>query len=833
MNVLKVNNEMKMKNGLALLILLSPVLISPFQVSHFPLGRPLLFSRSGRTKQSLSSDEDEFTLEYSPNFRRHTVRKNGNVVRSFAWLDEAIKSFPTAVQLPVPRSVHGDDFLIAGGGGTSMKDNTYPKSDHVKDRPEVNEEEIRSYLSSTLGWYKVQVEAFLEDCSYVLVWPAEILRERLGFLLAPLPDDSVVAEVNATVIDWPVQFHVHNRGAGMSVGQVSHALSVMPSLLFRDLQTETLHNQVNSERLRRTKFLYEETPAVVLDLTRKQLDALYGASNGDCVSYSYLHWKGWEFHQIRVVLQAFPGSVSCSVEASWELVGRGKAPTRQVFRWDALVYLQHRLQIGPSHLQAMLKTHPTLSYYPTHQLQRNCDALQDTLKVLSIELRSLVLRMPSLLGMSVSSLKRSIHFWANDVGLSSDELKRVVCLQPSLIQYGVKGNLEPKILFFHELGLSNSSIKTLTMKQPSIWGRSLNGHLRPLCTSMCTRCGNMTADEFGKILRRAPSLALSNWKQNLSIKLEYLAERLLFSPTDLKQMVLRQPQILLRGMKSYIAPRLDLIEESTSEKETREAVLHNPAILLSPLPKLQARLVRAEKVHSNGEPFSESLTKNSRRSRPVGLLGFDEKSIERRFDSAQEAANYANVSKSYMCQILKRKQTLRGRRYVVMEAQAILETCATASSGKTVGSVDVSKTTVSTAIASESSLARDLVRLVSLEPRSNKLTINVAARAFPPEHNLRGRRRSGGMALQVPSWTVQDWKKVVSRLWKGQRYRLLNDGRTLLLGYSYTRPSRTRCSLVACREALRAARVWMTENSDAILATHGSMEIEIVTDSNM
>eukprot|EP00977_Amphora_coffeiformis_P020929 scaffold8647_cov183-Amphora_coffeaeformis.AAC.3 len=826
---------MNTNNGLALLLLLLPALISSFQEASFlPLWRPtLLSSRFGRTDRSSSADEDEFTLEYSPNFRRHTVRKNGNVVQSFAWLDEAVESFPTSVRLPVPKSVHGDELLIAGGGGTSMKENTYPISDLVKDRRESNEEEIHNYLTSTLGWYKSQVESFLEDCPYVLVWPVEILHERIGFLLAPLPEDDVVAEVNATVIDWPVQFYVYNRGAGMSVGQVSHALSVMPSLLFRDLQTETLHSQVNSEKLRRAKYLYEETPAVVLDLTRKQLDALYGASSTDCVSYSYLHWKGWEFHQIRVVLQAFPGSVACSVEASWELFGRGTAPTRKILRPDALVYLQHRLQIGPSHLQAMLKTHPTMSYYPSNQLQRNCDALQENLKVSSNELRSLVLRMPSLLGMSVSSLKRSIHFWTEGVGLSSEQLKRAVCSQPSLMQYAVEGNLRPKLLFFRELGLSRSTIKTLAVKQPSIWGRSLNGHLRPLCTSMCARCGNMTADEFGDILQRAPLLALSNWKQNLSIKLDYLAERLLFSPTDVKHVVLKQPQILLRGMESYIEPRLELMEDRTSKEETRQAVLHSPAILLAPLPKLQARLDRAENAHSDGETLSKRLAKKSRRSRPVGLLASDGESIERRFVSAEEAANYASVSKHYMWQILRQKRSLRGRRYIVMEAETNIDASVTASSPKTVGVAEVPKSTTTPTVSSQSSLTRDLMRLASLEPRSNKLTIYVAGRAFPPEYALRGRRRAGGMALQVPSWTVQDWKKVVPRIWKGQRYRLLSDGRTLLLGYPYMRPSRTRCSLFACREALRAARVWMKEHTDALLSTPGPLEIEIVTDSNL
>ena len=775
--------------------------------------------------------KSKLTLEYSPNFRRHIVRQHGDIVQSFAWLDEAKECFPQAALLPVPLSYHRDKLPIAGGGGKSAKDATfYPQDDTCAADYDANVAEIREYLSTTLGWYQNQLDSFLETCHFLLVWPASLLRERMGFLLAPLPEDSVVADVNATVIDWPVQYYRHGRGAGMSVAQLSHALSVTPSLLFRDYETETLHSRVNSERLRKAKYLYEETPAVVMGLARKQLDALYGASSGDCLAYSYLHWKGWEFHQIRVVLQAFPGSVVCSLEPSWELFDRGASPVAKTLRSDSLTYMQHRLQIGPSHIQALLKTHTPLTYYSRDQLRRNCDALQDGLQLTSNELRSLVLRMPSLLGMSVKGLTRRIKFWTEEVGITVEELRGLVCSLESIIQYGVSSNLEPKLHFFREIGLCESAIRTLTISKPQVWGRSLEGYLRPLCTNLCKKCGNMTMIEFGFVLERAPEMALCNWKNNLEVKLDFMADRLDLSPDDLKSIVMKTPRVLMKGLKTSLSPKLDTLEEISSTDDTRQAILANPSLLLLSRASFQKCLDRISSIYaaeniSLVEALNQTRTRRRRSKQVVCLLGADNEIVEQRFESVEEAASHANFSRSYMYSRLRQGHKIRGRRYILVSDDP--GDSAKDPENRLVQPRDGNSNSCN------DSLTRDIARLVSLEPRPlQKLTIYVAARAFPPEDILRGRRRAGGMALQIPSWTVQDWKKVVPQLWNGQRYRLLKDGNTLLLGYSYTKPSRSRCSLYACREALRAAQAWMTEYEDAFCATPKPLEIEIVTDSN-
>jgi hypothetical protein len=113
---------------------------------------------------------------------------------------------------------------------------------------------------------------------------------------------------------------------------------------------------------------------------------------------------------------------------------------------------------------------------------------------------------------------------------------------------------------------------------------------------------------------------------------------------------------------------------------------------------------------------------------------------------------------------------------------------------------------------------------------SQKLTVYVTARAYPDEDGIRGRRRAGGIVLHVPTWNVNDWRATCHELWKGQRFRVLPDGQTVLMPFSYTRPSAPRCHLYAACEALRVCREWVRRGQkNSILS---SFELTLVTDSN-
>ena len=82
------------------------------------------------------------------------------------------------------------------------------------------------------------------------------------------------------------------------------------------------------------------------------------------------------------------------------------------------------------------------------------------------------------------------------------------------------------------------------------------------------------------------------------------------------------------------------------------------------------------------------------------------------------------------------------------------------------------------------------------------------------------------MALQILSWSPDMWRGTCGDIWNGRRVRLLSDGHAVMLGYHYLRPSRPRCSLYACLEALRVATQWVKNAPQG-----NSMNIQIHTDS--
>jgi hypothetical protein len=260
--------------------------------------------------------------------------------------------------------------------------------------------------------------------------------------------------------------------------------------------------------------------------------------------------------------------------------------------------------------------------------------------------------------------------------------------------------------------------------------------------------------------------------------------------------------------------------------------------------------------------------------------------VQEEFDSVKTASQHAGLSESHMYLMLRQDRPLKNgiHKYVRVNrtagiADKTLSSTTTIIPAKTATNVagtmaenirqDTTRMPTTAAVAPSSSksrsdlLAKDLLRrLVLQEEAFRHLTMYTSGRAYPPEDGVRGRRRSGGMAMQAPSWTAREWKVVAQDLWQPQntsvgggmfpgRYyhhphkrRLLRDGKTLILGYAFTRPSRNRCSLYACLEALRVARVWqrrkqkehqaqwqaVTENPSCRCSS--CCDIEIITDSN-
>ena len=754
-----------------------------------------------------------YTLQYSYNFRRHVVRDGKQrVVRSFLWLDEALESFPDARMLPLellpPQLIITNrTLLVAGAGGFPdySSDNmrgeqtSYPPAAATVD--DSNEQKIRIILETVLKWFPSQVQELVKQWPAIASYPPHELHERIEFLLAPVPNSTILDKVNYTDdIDWPLLFHNDHCGAGMSVAQVSHALQIVPQYVLRLPQLPSLQIGWEPQLL----ILYEQTPSVVLEMAHSKLgDAwLAGTTTVETALFAYLHWKGWEWTQCRIILHACP----CLLQPALEVVGHEHG-LRKLMP-ESLTYLHARLQLRPWHLQAMFKTHTRLTGYRVEQLERNMNWLQHSLRLSYSQLQAVVLEMPSLLGASVDSLHERLAFWTRQVGLSVRQLQSAVLEKPALLQYSVEANLEPKLSFFRdELGIEAGPLIQLTASHPDLWAYSLERKLRSMCSGFLLKCSSMTANDFGQMILKAPELVRCNWKTNLSVKLDFLQTKLDLSPEMLTSMVKSTPRILLHSTKS-LETKIQLLEQAGCRTEGYSVLQEKPSLLLASVNVLKRRI---ERVLEMGWETSlsdvlatQSRGQGSRSRKTVSLLTTEGDSIEVTFGGVVEAARHAGTSVSVMYKALRNDRLLHGRKY--------------AYSGTTQpAKINLSPPVVE--IANESEAMND-------DAGTRQLTILVSGVAFPPEAGVRGRRRSGGMALQIPTWSIENWREPCSTIWKGQKLRLLPDGRTAILGYSYTRPSRPRCSLYACREAIRVATQWVRS------VRAPSANIEIVTDSS-
>ena len=772
------------------------------------------------SQDARKNNGDEYTIRYSHTFRRHVVRKDETVLQSFLWLDEALSCFPNAKLLPIEPIYYWDEddgnaAMAAGSRFWDEKSNefrSYPTCNiSVPDRKALtsNKLQVAAILEKQLKWFPSQVEQLFQKWPQLLFYKPQELEERLCFLLAPLPNNnnnnnSILRQVNYTEdIDWPVQFYIHGHGAGMSLAQVSHAVQLVPNFVFRlpHIPTPATRPLLSIQQL---SVLYEQTPSVVLEMSRARLDAwLAGTTSVEMAILAYLHWKGWEWEQCRVLLHAWPCLLQPSLEAGWEVRGQ----VRKHLIPEALYYLQTRLQLRPWHLQAMFKTHSRLTEYNAGILERKMDFLQESLSLSCADLQKLVLQMPSLLGCSIDGLKGRLLFWRNDVGLGAEVLKQCVLQKPALMQYSLSDNLRPKLSFFVD-ELQIDTLTQLSELRPDIWGFSLQDKLRPSAVSFITSCGDMTMKEYGDIVARVPEILRCNWTSNLSVKIDLLVKTLNLSPTELKLLVQKVPWILLHSIKA-LGKKIDLVETATGRRASI-ILKNNPSLLLNSIERLRRRVPRLSAETSEESSVPPKRINKNRRT--VALLSSNGKSVECTFGGAKEAAKYADTSVSNMYNALRHGRLLKGHKYVYSNEKRSKEKKKDGFS-LPVQPLAQNKTSAQTFVQQNTDFC-------------SRLSIIVSGYAFPPESGIRGKKRSGGMALQIPSWSMDHWREPCSTIWKGQKLRLLPDGQTVILGYSYTRPSHPRCSLYACREAIRVATQWTKSVRKAYV------EIEIITDSN-
>jgi mTERF len=796
---------------------------------------------------------EQYCIEYSFVFHRHVVRHVSNdsledeVVESFLWLDDAKVKYPSAIALP---PVLRADMVIGYGGAGIATVNDFVLSCSEPECSAGNSSmaDCSSVLQSVLNWTSAQVYQFEERWPPLRTYPVSQLRIRLRFLLAPLPPDDILRQANVTDdLDWPTLFYVHRYGAGLTIPQISIALQMLPdpSLLLRwnfnstdssdkkesilpklDGCNENLRPAGSNVVLPDTKVytmalatLYDQTPPAVVQITMSTLHLwVTGVSQVDVISLAYLHWRGWNWPSCRVVLHAFRSSLLCHLEPpSWQEEQSTFVRTRTTMLAESFAYLQIRLQLRPWHVRAMLKTHSRLSGYTQAKLQHNLDFLQERLQMRSSDLQALVLQMPSLLGAATNKLEERVRFWIDRVGLTMPQLRSAVLRKSALLQYSLEKNLEAKLSYFREdLCLNHISLCQLTKTHPEVWARSLDTFFWPMTRFICSKCGNMTLTEFGQIVAQVPELFLYSI-YNIERKLNFLRDRLGLGDEELKGLVLSTPRILKQSISSSLQVKIECIEAANSSHENiREIVSRNPSLLTLSKGGIEKRLLRGKNFLST-MPLSLALQESAKKRRPSKAVWLMERhneseAVELEFSDVAAAALHAETTKSNIYSALRLGRLVNGRKYIY------------ASNGKQFATSNDVVTTPSLSIQAE--ILPSVNTSLDDDPDTSSLCIYTVGRAFPPEDTVRGRKRAGGIALQIRNWSTKEWGQTCSTLWKGLRLRLLPDSRTLIVGYPYTRPSRPRCSLYACREALRVAKEWLP------LVSTPNVNITIACESN-
>lgn len=767
--------------------------------------------------------------------------KDGAILQSFEWLEDAMEAYPTATLLPLlqvapdPRNPPPATEMMPG----TSPNHTYPTPPVLLDRSD-NAERITRFLQSTLHLSRQQIQH-----SMAFVWdiPCPVLQERLQFLLTAAPkNDSSSMLTTSEPVDWPVAWEQHQRGAGLTAHQVVAVIPQLPQLLLHPMG---LRSMSQSQKVSMMAFLYESLPNVVLDMVRTQLEPdILGASNEDTLAFAYLHWRGWDWLNCRVVLAGLPSIISTSMQPGWEVVNRNaKLPSE--LRRDATEYMLRRLQLRPWQVHAMIRTHPTLLGYSKELLERRVNSFGSLLAVRSSTLRRLVLRQPSLLGMSVEAIESRVLFWRHAVGVDQALLESLALRVPALLQYSVEENLTPKLDFLrHTLQLDDDCIRRITRIRPDIWGRSLKRHYIPWVEAFAVRLG-ITEKELGQIIGKAPNLLLCSWKGNLVLKIDYLQTRLGLGDADLKWVIQSSPQTLMQAIETSLEEKIKLVEETAFQLGQSDGAstvfVTNPSLFVTTTRNLQKRIDGITDSYSscvNRTHFPALFQSRARPSKRTLCLVRATRNtnasgtVENYFQTVAEAAEFCAMSRSNMYRVIRKGLcvSIDGIPFRVDYASNVIDhpqeaALSALSSGEPLAS------TASSVLEQASIPSYEDVDSPLAKVSSAVLRIGSSGRAYPPEDSVRGRRRSGGMALQISlegtGTDSQFWRSSAERLYKGQPFKVFDDQVSvlILLGYPYTRPSRSRCSLYVIREALRIAREWVLKTP------HLDHQIVVETDS--
>ena len=318
---------------------------------------------------------------------------------------------------------------------------------------------------------------------------------------------------------------------------------------------------------------------------------------------------------------------------------------------------------------------------------------------------------------------------------------------------------------------------------------SLENNLVPMAKGFMAHC-DLNNTEFGAVVAREPRLFLANWRSNLLPTMKFVEERAGLSKSQLRSVIVTFPKLPLYSVERNIRPKLDMIEDalqaSSSGLSLADMVEMRPRLLQETPIALARRLQYPELIlHGRNQRLS-------RRPRRVLELSIATGEVLASFPSAKYAAAQLNVSTQSVNHLCRNCLEFRGRKYQY-EGDKV--------SPPPPSNIDRATDKAFSGVQSEGVV---------------HLSAWVAGAAYPPDSRdqARGIRRNGGITIYLPqaedgvSGLESEFGPVASNCFTQlmpsdeTNSTCLDQGR-ILLGFPYQSPSRRRCELYACYEALR------------------------------
>jgi hypothetical protein len=460
-----------------------------------------------------------------------------------------------------------------------------------------------------------------------------------------------------------------------------------------------------------------------------------------------------------------------------------------------------------------------------------------------------------------SHISSDIAIFSFAVNMTSAQIQKLALQFPSLLQYSVESNLRPKVCYLkQDLGISSANLTKMIMSNPSLLGRSLNKTFVPTVEGLRNDCGLSLADIRSMVVQ-VPQILTSNWKTNLKQKLFYLEQRLGLSDASLRAFLTSCPRLLVHSIVKSLEPKLQILEMASGDSESAiKVVIENPSLLLTNRAQFDRRVQSFKQSNFTFvDTFSGSSNVHKSRQKKAVLELLDGHLV-RTLPSVEAAASDIGTSKFNLYNIIKTKRLFNGKSYAYgVNPDRKLRT------GKQISSVSLRKSKDEKRkerflqdfrvnyVPNESSMRLiellqspsalgDTGLTIGFEEKKIYLAIFVSSQIFPPKKvsGARGTRKAGGHSIYVPQLQgIHTGGKLLRAAAERCFTNLMPSGTEgtsyadglMLLGYPYKRPTKSRCGLYVCRDALRFVCELLLNNRDSEFK-ESTMHIDIFTDSN-